>query len=478
MAFHRRIPCMVIALAAAPASAQVYSWATPASGLWSEPANWDLMSAPNSPTADVVVDLSGDYTVSLFGAIDVPTIPPTFMINSLSIDAPGAIVRVTCIQHPNTPKGDTGYRLTILDSLHVDGILEINHACYFETQAPLVTLQGPPDQPAMLTGSGFIRLVGGRLDAPESVLPDTIQVETSYRNCRVTFARIDATIRALSSPSVRDRLFINAGELNAPIELADRIDLVANIGSNNVPLTAVQGSSIDATIALNAADVVGAPDASLIIRECHNAPDVVIDAAGASLDLIGPITDGTIRGTPGVNARILGDVQATLEGEFTTGPTLPALRFTNNAIVSVPTDLQLNEPSDIDGVGEIRLLDNVTLTSNATTPSSIGAGQTITGEGRLRFFAPCSSGATSSPATTTTPPRSTSSAPGPSTPPPTSASMSSPRTTSTRSAPASSTAASHSTATSPSASTPISPRSLTSSASPSPRPTTPAPSTH
>ncbi|MEZ6243591.1 MAG: GC-type dockerin domain-anchored protein [Phycisphaerales bacterium] len=373
----------VLAIAPALAFADDYFWAAPLDGYWSSADNWLGGVVPAEPDADVLLDVPGDYTVTVTNLEGISR-----SVNSLSLLATGAelVVATGGGCHMDCT---TGLTLTVAQSIVNDGHIIVPE-WYFWIPPAQLDVDSDSGSPPTISGSGAIILAGGSIQGnAHQMAGHTIEgaghVELSTNDGTI---RASAQVDYMGEPHAS--LSVTLDTNNGLLETTPGAHLGAVINTNNVPISLPPNASMYLRFGSNTANVVGDADASLTLGECHNASDVLIDAAGASLDIIGPITGGTIRSTPGADALIRGNVQATLEGEFTLGPDLTALRFTNNAVISIPSNLELDEPCDIDGVGEIRLLDNIRIGSNATAPSSIGAGQTIAGEGRLRFYGPCS----------------------------------------------------------------------------------------
>ncbi len=407
-ATHSALATLLTLAIATTTNAQVFRWINPADSDWFDAARWDALSFPDDPAADVLIDLPGEYTITMsgFGA-DQPH--PPVLANSLSILEPDATLEVQCWYDPFQIEAETGYTLQLGESLHVDGLLTLRRLC-LNGSSPTIDLENSPHESPIISGSGEIRLRGGRVLASRSVLPETLGVivETSgfirfdrvEGPVRVTSdasslfmslgvhdraieydpgaelgsftARIGLNLIPLAAPPNSDSSFeigVNAGPVGllpgsiteaeidfnaAPITVHPGATLDARFGRNLAIIHIAQGSDITLSADHNERNITAAPGATLRLAALHNEPGVVVDVAGATLDIAGPYTGGILRNSGPNRATIRNLADVVIESDFDlTGDLVPP-GFTNNARLDIASDLELIDGDvTIDGHGEL-----------------------------------------------------------------------------------------------------------------------------
>ncbi|MBL8764603.1 MAG: hypothetical protein JNM07_10080 [Phycisphaerae bacterium] len=115
------------------AAGQVFTWTNPSGGNWSVPANWDLMTVPNSGDHAAIIGAAGAYTVTL----DLPATA----LRSLVVSNPFARLDVPGGKTLNLGGGNT----------EISGLLVVNPTA--DNLPTSVVISG-----AILNGSGVIRL--------------------------------------------------------------------------------------------------------------------------------------------------------------------------------------------------------------------------------------------------------------------------------------------------------------------------------
>lgn len=148
---HSIVIASILAVCGSAAGAQVTSWLDPVDGNWNEAAKWDTGMSPNSSVAEVVLGLSGVYTVFTTS---------NWSINDLTITNPDALLSIGTNQH------------TLLGDLMNDGTVLVN------TSASVFNGSLFFNSDATISGSGSIVLNG--LGAPDdaSVTVDADNVVT------------------------------------------------------------------------------------------------------------------------------------------------------------------------------------------------------------------------------------------------------------------------------------------------------------
>ncbi len=320
---------------ATAAGAQEFHWADVTGGIWFEPTNWAQNQVPPSAGADVFIDALGDYIVSFGMGCDTP-----YRMNSLHLPVPGPAL------HLNTGccfPCDT----TALIRFEVGSVIYNNSRIQVNGAYGILQFPEAPGSVSTISGSGvitlksFAQLSGGvRQLAGHTITGSGI----------VDIARNDGVIRATytSSPN-------NGGGMRLWVDLNDGLI-----------------SSSDGT--------------TLFLRQVHNSPSGVIDAAGSRVEAYtfgDTVTGGTIRNTEDGDVQLRGIGDVTLEGAGFTlfGPILSP-GITNNADVKVFLGCRIDPGSSINGTGCFRL--NIwDLTNTGHEPVIIGPDQTITTVGTL-----------------------------------------------------------------------------------------------
>ena len=315
-------------LAAAPAIAQDSYW-QPASGDWGNPANWSPMNVP---------DTLGEHAHVLNGG--VATMNASYDVGAISIGG-GSAVQLA-----------NGRTLNLHGDIANDGVFEVlgtNSVTYFYLRAN-----------ATLSGDGELRLVGGNSTGINRVYGTTGLVLTNGP---------EHTIRALDSAS-----------LGVAAILIDNAGLIVADGSGAGAGELLVDPRNAAEVTFTNTGTLRAENGGLL--SLSGSGNGRFDNAGG---LVEALDGSTVRLVDG--AEITGGTLRTEGSGAVSSPSGTWTAFTNDGLLLIPNNGDLNVAGAIDNAGEVRLAG-----TNSVTYFHVLADTTLFGGGRLAIAGGASTG--------------------------------------------------------------------------------------